>query len=117
MADETPKHWNLLGDGPLIAPSLLACDFGGGRGCERSVFESFGDLIADVFILCSELGAKITEPDVAATRLCGQAFTLHFFQQVLKKIASGSPPAIISGPIRGRFFQDTVRFFQDTAVR
>ena len=27
MADETPKHWNLLGDGPLIAPSLLACDF------------------------------------------------------------------------------------------
>ena len=27
MADKTRKHWTRLDDGPLVAPSLLACDF------------------------------------------------------------------------------------------
>ena len=31
--------------------------------------------------------------------------TLRFFQDVLNKNASGLGPAIISGPIRGRFFR------------
>ena len=30
-------------------------------------------------------------------------------------VGPGSGPTIILGPIRGRFFQDTLAFFQDTA--
>ena len=35
------------------------------------------------------------------------------FQDVLRKIAGGLGPAIISGPILGRFFRIRHRFFQD----
>ena len=36
-----------------------------------------------------------------------------FFQDALKKNAGGLGPAIISGPIWGRFLQDPLAFFHD----